>query len=74
MEKFNLENFIKKNKKIIFNYLVGFLVFGVVAIIYSIIAGIWGFAPIHNMNWKIFGTGAVMSIISGIFVGMMLED
>jgi hypothetical protein len=38
----------------------------ILGIVYSIIAGIWGFAPIININWKIFGTSVVIGVITVI--------
>lgn len=38
----------------------------VLGILYAIIAGIWGFAPSHNINWKIFGTSLIIGVIAVI--------
>ena len=49
-----------------------FVVLGCLAILYSIIAGIWGYAPSENFNWRIFGTG-VVSIVLGV-IGLYIEE
>lgn len=46
---------------------------GVLGIIYSIIAGIWGFAPIEFFNLKIFGTSLLIGLI-GIVIGYVNDD
>jgi len=53
-------------KEKIDNIALTVFIIAVLAIIYSIIAGIWGFAPVKNMNWKIFGTSIVIAIIAVI--------
>jgi len=60
MEK--LEDYFTKEK--VENYSLIAFVIAVVGIIYSIIAGIWRFAPSPNINWKIFGTSVIIGIIA----------
>jgi len=50
------------------DFCVGAILFGVAAIVYSIVAGIWGFAPLERINVKIFGTAVVIIIIFGLIL------
>jgi quinol-cytochrome oxidoreductase complex cytochrome b subunit len=50
------------------------ILFGIVAAIYSIVAGIWGFAPIERMNVKIFGTACIIICIFGIVLAAIQDD
>ena len=52
---------------------IGFIL-GIVGALYSIIAGIWGFAPAQNINWKIFGTSVIIIIISALVVSFIEND
>lgn len=52
--------------------LTAFLI-GVVGVLYSIIAGIWGFAPSPNLNWKIFGTSIIIVFIAS-FIAYLNDD
>ena len=49
------------------------VIIGVIGIVYSIIAGIWGFAPTVNINWKIFATSIIITII-GIVIGNINDN
>lgn len=67
----NLENYFTKEK--IENYCIIAFGIGVVGILYSIIAGIWRFAPSPNINWKIFGTSVIIAVI-GLIIGQLNDD
>lgn len=60
-------------KERIENTSVGMFIFGCIGVLYSIIAGIWGFAPIKNINWKIFGTSIIIAVI-GIIIAHVNDD
>jgi hypothetical protein len=36
--------------------------------IYSVVAGIWGFAPVEKMNAKIFGTAVIIVAVFAIIL------
>jgi len=44
-----------------------------IGIIYSIIAGIWGFAPIEFFNLKLLATSLLIGVI-GIVIGYVNDD
>lgn len=67
------EKYLEENKETIKIVFFVILCLGCLAIVYSIIAGIWGFAPSKNVNWKIFGTGFVTGLLSSIGLAGM-ED
>ena len=67
------ENFIGSNKETLSTICLVIIIASCLAIIYAIVAGIWGYAPSHNFNWKVFGTGVVVGIINLIGLALLEE-
>jgi len=69
----NLEDYFTKEK--VDKYCMTVFYIGVIGILYAIIAGIWGYAPAENINWKIFGTSILIAAIA-LIIGYVndMED
>lgn len=67
-----LKNYLTKEN--VEKFSLGMFFIGLIGVIYSIIAGIWGFAPSLNFNWKVFGTSLIIGVIGVIIAHINDED